>query len=41
MALGKPPTGDIPVDILKFTVGVHLTTINKNYILLTEKSLLS
>ena len=41
MALGQPPTGDIPVDILKLTVGVQLTTIDKNYIPLPEKSLLS
>ena len=37
---GSKAAGDIPVDILKLTVGVHLTTINKNYIPPTEKWLL-
>ena len=29
MALGQPPTGDIPVDILKLTVDAYLITIIK------------
>ena len=37
MVLRERTAGDIPVDILKLTVGVHLKTINKNYIPLTEK----